>query len=130
MTQKTFNDGARKPQSMALADDLFPSLEAGEKICTIRAGKRDFENGPLTFYTSSRNGHQVTVNVTEVRHKTLGELTDAEAQMDGASTAQEMAQALKRFYPDINADSMITIVIYDPPVKTAPAAGAKRAPKR
>jgi hypothetical protein len=103
----------KKEQKMWLVDDLFPSLRAGEKLCTIRAGKRDFTEGPLTF--ESKSGQHVTVNVTEVRHKKLAELTNQEARLDGASSAREMAEALKRFYPDIGPASDITIVLYDPP---------------
>ena len=103
----------KKEQKMWLVDDLFPPLLAGEKLCTIRAGKRDFTAGPMTF--ESKSGLHATVNVTEVRHKKLSELTDREAQMDGALNAQDMADALKRFYPEIGPDSDITIVLYDPP---------------
>lgn len=103
-------------QELKLADDLFPSLLAGSKTCTIRAGKRDYTAGPLVF--SAVNSNQSTVvKVTAVVHKKLGELTDDEAQKDGAATAAEMAQALKRFYPDITAESDITIVTYDPPAQ-------------
>lgn len=107
----------KKEQKMWLVDDLFPPLLAGDKTCTIRAGKRDFTTGPMTF--ESKNGLHATVNVTEVRHKRLRDLTDREAQMDGALNAQDMAGALKRFYPDIGPDSDITIVLYDPPAPEA-----------
>lgn len=129
MTKDAFRSVSGKPQRMALADDLFPALEAGFKLCTIRAGKRDIATGELTFFTTSRNGHEVKVNVTEVRYKKLGELTDAEAQLDGADNAAHMARALKRFYPDIDAQSMITIVLYEPPQKAAPKVKAP-APKK
>jgi hypothetical protein len=105
----------KKEQKMWLVDDLFPPLLAGEKLCTIRAGNRDFTTGPLTF--ESKTGQVATVNVKEVRHKKLCELTDKEAQMDGAQNAADMARALKRFYPYIGPDSDITVVLYDPPEK-------------
>jgi hypothetical protein len=98
-------------QVLLLADDLMPSLKSGEKVCTIRSGKREIIQGNL-FFKATDSGEYVKVYVTEVRHKTLGELTDEEAQMDGAADATEMAAALKRFYPDIDANSDITIVLY------------------
>jgi hypothetical protein len=116
----------KKEQKMWLVDDLFPPLLSGEKQCTIRAGKRDFTEGRLTF--ESKTGQVATVNVKEVRHKKLRDLTDREAQMDGALNAQDMADALKRFYPDIGPDSDITIVLYDPPQK-APLE-VRRPPRR
>lgn len=98
-------------QILLLADDLMPSLKSEKKICTIRAGKREIYSGNL-FFEAVDSGEVVKVYVTEVRHKTLGNLTNEEAQMDGAETAEEMADALKRFYPDIDADSDITIVMF------------------
>jgi hypothetical protein len=116
----------KKEQKMWLVDDLFPSLLAGEKLCTIRAGKREFTTGPLTF--ESKTGQVAYVDVTEVRHKKLRDLTDSEAQMDGALNAEDMADALKRFYPDIGPDSDITIVLYNPP-RPAPIQ-VRRPPRR
>lgn len=115
----------KKEQKMWLVDDLFPPLLAGKKLCTIRAGKRDFTAGPMTF--ESKSGLHATVNVTKVRHKKLKDLTDREAQMDGALNAQDMADALKRFYPDIGPDSDITIVLYDPPGREAVKRPANKA---
>jgi hypothetical protein len=48
----------KKEQKMRLAGDLFPPPLAGEKLCSIRAGKRDFTAGPLTF--ESKRG-QITL---------------------------------------------------------------------
>ena len=98
-------------QRLLLAEDLMLSLKSGEKVCTIRSGMRDITSGNL-FFEAVDSGEVVKVYVTEVRHKTLGELTNEEAQMDGAADATEMAAALKRFYPDIDTNSDITIVMY------------------
>lgn len=98
-------------QTLKLADDLFESMYRGIKRCTIRKGKRDVVPGNLLF--ESISGDQAAgVIVSEVRVKKLGELTDEEAQADGAANAAEMAEALKRFYPDINSESDITIVFF------------------
>jgi len=102
-----------KEQNMQLVNDLFPSLLAGWKQCTIRKGMRDIKPGALTFHAPD-GSLKATVNVTEVRHKKLGELTDAEAQADGAENAAHMVAAMKRFYPDIGPDSDITVILFDP----------------
>jgi hypothetical protein len=117
-----------KKQRMPLADDLFPFLVSGDKVCTIRAGKRDIEPGEMTFYTKWR---EADVMVTEVRHKKLSELTDHEAQLDGANNAAHMAECLKRFYPDIGPDSIITVVLYDKPhrVGRTPQKPSPRGPR-
>ena len=96
-------------QELMLADDLMPSLKAGAKLCTIRKGKRDIVLGRL-FFRAVVSRETVPVIVTEVVHKMLGALTDEEARLDGAADATQMAEVLKRFYPDIHSASDITIV--------------------
>lgn len=97
-------------QELKLADELFVDLIAGYKQVTIRNGKRDIKPGPLVFTGVNDLSLSAEVNVTEVVVKQLSELTDREAQADGALNAEEMAEALKRFYPDIKPESTITIV--------------------
>jgi hypothetical protein len=98
-------------QTLALANELIPSVKSGDKICTIREGTRDIALGNLLFEAVGTD-ETVEVSVRSVIHKTLGELTDVEAQMDCVDTAEEMADVLRNFYPDINDDSEITIVIF------------------
>ncbi len=99
---------------LTLADDLMSGLLDGSKRCTIRAGKRYVQRGPLIF-EGAPSGTRVRVNVTHVTHKMLSHLTDAEALMNGADTAKETALALKRFYPDITDKDDITVIEYEQP---------------
>lgn len=96
-------------QELKLADDLLAGLKSGRKTCTIRAGKRDITCGLLVF-SGVDSWEDVAVMVANVAHKKLAELTDAEAQLDGAESAEGMAETLKRFYPTIDPDSDITVV--------------------
>jgi endonuclease III len=104
--------------TMKLVGDLFPSIADGSKRCTIRAHKRDIPLGSLRFEQSDGSPDDTfsdqwaVVEIVEVRHKKLGELTDEEARMDGASTAAEMKVALRRFYPDLTDEDDITIAIW------------------
>lgn len=99
-------------QELKLADDLFVSLFEGSKRATVRAGKREIAKGSLAFEAAS-GGWGVIVNVTDVRHKKLSQLTEQEAAAEGAESAAHLANALKRFYPNLTPDSDITVVLFD-----------------
>jgi hypothetical protein len=104
--------GETKMFTMKLVSDLWTELMSGAKQCTIRAGRRDVPLGPMRF--EETNGTRAAcVNVTDVRHKLLRELTDEEARVDGAKDAPEMKNALRQFYPDLTEDSEITLVFWD-----------------
>lgn len=104
-------------QTLKLANDLFPGLKDGTKRCTVRAGRRDIELGPLLFISSTleEGGDHLKekVFVTEVRYTMFGLLTDEIADMDGGVTAEELRAAMYRFYPNLISSSEITIVIFE-----------------
>ena len=101
-------------QELMIADDLVPYVKDGRESCTIRSGQRDIRVGEL-FFKAVNSGEVLKVNVTEVRHKTLGEITEAEARRNGAPSAAVCRAAMKRYYPDIGAASPVTIVFFDRP---------------
>ena len=111
-------------QTLKLADDLFPSLLAGKKCATVRAGARAIELGELLFESVSGT-QRASVEVYEVRHKALSRLTNLEAAADGATSAEELARALKRFYPSLGPNDAITVVLHSA-ASTAPNAKRDR----
>jgi hypothetical protein len=100
-------------QELKLANDLFLCLFEGTKRATVRKGRREIAKGALALEAAEGGGWGAIVNVTDVRHKKLSELTDEEAQADNADNAAALADALKRFYPDIAPDSEITVILFD-----------------
>lgn len=98
-------------QELKLADDLFINLFDGSKTSTVRLGKREITLGALALESVS-GGWGVIVNVTEVKHKKLSELSDDEAATDGGATAEQLKEALKRFYPESHGNSDITIITF------------------
>jgi hypothetical protein len=100
-------------QSLQLSDVLFPQLLNGAKRCTIRLGYRGIGLGELRFECSSNPKRWAVVRVCEIRHKRLSGLTDFEAELGGLPTAQAMKHSLARYYPDMNDDSEITVIIFD-----------------
>jgi len=112
-------------QTLKLVNDLFGGLSNGSKRCTIRAGRRDVQIGPLLFESTDaiyglnsyglQDGEFLTqkVFVTEIRYTMFGLLTDEIARLDGANSAEELKRAMYRFYPHLIASDEITIVFFD-----------------
>jgi len=102
-------------QTLKLADDLFQGIEEGWKQATIRTGKRDITPGELlVFEGATIPDLKRTVYVHRVSYLVAQDMTDFDAQLDGAETAGEMVQALKRFYPDIGPMSLLTLIEFVP----------------
>ena len=58
-------------------------------------------------------GHlQEVVEVNEVRHKRLRDLTDLEVEDDGATDMDALMDQLHRFYPNLRPDDEITLVYF------------------
>ncbi len=98
-------------QELKLADDLFVGLFDGSKNATIRLGKREIVLGALALEAVS-GGWGAIVNVTNVRHKKMSEITQDEAYADGRMTLDEFSDVMKRFYPHATPDDEITIVFF------------------
>jgi len=99
-------------QTLKLAPDLFHGIDIGEKTCTIRKGKRDINLGPLLLEATEGSDTR-EVFVYEVRIKTLHNLTQDEAYCDGRVTTSQLKEAMKRFYPDITPEDIITVIFFE-----------------
>lgn len=102
-------------QSLQLANDLWGDLSLGKRV-TVRAGRRDIRLGPLVLESTLPDctGQHLReiVEVTEVHYKRLRYLTDLEAEEDGATDADELRDALRRFYPALGSDDEITLLYF------------------
>jgi len=99
-------------QELKLSSELFPLIYAGAKRATVRSGKTAITPGSLAL-ESGDGGWGIIVKVTDVRHKKVSELTDEEAQLDCADSAQELVSLLKDFYPNIQPTDDITVILFD-----------------
>lgn len=103
-------------QTLKLANDLWSDLTLGKRV-TVRAGRRDIQLGPLRLESTEPDFEigehlQEVVEVVEVRYKRLRDLTDLEAEEDGATDADELRDVLRRFYPNLRPDDEITLVYF------------------
>lgn len=104
-------------QELQLADDLFAPLNEGSKTATVRSGALTIIPGPLDFVGVTDTTLRRTVTVEEVRVKQVTDVTDEEAQRDGAPNAAALFRQLKRrFYPRLAWNDLVTVVLHTPPI--------------
>ena len=89
----------------------IPLILNGSKKSTIRLGKVDVRN--KEFYINSGGKIIAKAVVREVKYKTVRELTDEDAKMDGFDNREELIRELRRHYGEISDDDWVTIIIFD-----------------
>lgn len=97
---------------LKLADDLFEGLYDGTKFVTIRKGQRDIALGQNIMESVSGDRSE-EIDVYQVTRMAIGLIPDTVAQDDGFENSEEMLEGMKRFYPDINEDSEVTIIYFN-----------------
>lgn len=59
------------------------------------------------------NPWAVMVNLLEVKHITLAEVTKEQWQADGFFSQADMLRGMKEFYPNITLDSPVSVLFWD-----------------
>ncbi len=100
--------------ALLIADDsqMRLNLLTGVKKISIREGHRDYQKGPM-MVCDHENPISVMVDITEVKHVTLSEVTQAEWEADGFVSQTDLLQQMRRFYPSINLESSVTIIFWE-----------------
>jgi hypothetical protein len=98
-------------QVLTLLEDIFDSLEKG-KLTTIRKGRRDIKLGDLLF-ESVETKRQELVYVISVHYCRLADVPLDDLQNDGFIDHQDLAERMKRFYPDIILNDEVTVVKFE-----------------
>ncbi len=97
---------------LKLADDSFDGLYDGTKFVTIRKGKIDVPLGENVMESVSGDKFE-KIDVYQVTRMVIGLVPDTVAQDDGFEDAEEMLEGMKKFYPDINEDTEVTIIYFN-----------------
>lgn len=84
---------------------------SGDKRVTIRLGERNIqEDAALTFEATNGTHSDVIVQVEFVCSLPLGHVPHFYYEADGFTSTEDMLESMKRFYPDITLDSVVTII--------------------
>ncbi|MBI2676949.1 MAG: ASCH domain-containing protein [Candidatus Yanofskybacteria bacterium] len=98
-------------QALLIAPDccVRDQIVWGTKTVTIREGHRDYKLGKVML-CCHLEPWAVMADITEVRHCLLKEVTKEECFDDGFSNRVELLHDLQRFYPDLTANSPVTVI--------------------
>jgi hypothetical protein len=88
---------------------FISAVREGRKTATIRLGRRDYNTGWALLKIKTNN---IPIQIQDVRHCRLVDLTDTDARRDGFSSLNELFAALREFYPYIQLDDEVTIVFF------------------
>ena len=102
----------KKGDSLPISSQLMPLVIAGHKTTTIRKGIRKVRTNTVLMLRSE-NREEVPIIVTGVRNLEARDLTRSDALRDGYSTVEELVGELRQIYPDLTAETPLTIISFN-----------------
>ena len=96
---------------LMLAEDVFNALENG-KLITIREGRRDITLGRMLFESVEEKRKKI-VDVRMVYYSRLEDVFLSDLKNDGFKDHHDMCNQMKRFYPNINLESEVTVIKFE-----------------
>lgn len=90
-------------------DRMRTNILSGAKKITIREGHRDYQPGQAMI-CCHLVVWAVMVDVTDVKHCTLVDITPEEWESDGFTSQQNLLEGMRRFYPSLTFDSPVTVL--------------------
>jgi hypothetical protein len=104
----------KKPlQAILIAgEDGRDAVLNGTKKITIREGLRDYKEGNVLIGCHEL-GWAVGKKITKVQWKKLGEVTIEEMRADNFNGIEDMIVGMRRFYPEMDIDSPVTIIEWE-----------------
>ncbi len=95
---------------LAPEEPMWIAALQGKKQITIRQGHRDYRPGTTGILCCHHLCIAVKIDITEVRHCRLVELTHDELHDDGFLDYRDCVTQMRRFYPDMDFDSKVTVI--------------------
>ena len=104
----------KKPlQAILIAGERQKNLvEQKQKKITIREGLRDYELGIAILCCHILNW-ATKVEITSVTHTKFSEVSLDDLELDGFNNHEEGLESLKRYYPNFNLNSEVTIIKWE-----------------
>lgn len=94
---------------VAPSEPLRRAIALGEQTCSIREGHREYRTGPVLLGCPDVPW-AVMADIVEVRHGTLGDVRRDEYVRAGFADAGDLEQGLRRYYPEIDRRSPVTVI--------------------
>ncbi len=106
---------------LLIKDEFISPILNGEKITTIRKGERFISGRNLIFVPLCDNNNydytigddSIEATITRTSYKTLYEITNKDAELDGFQDKRELEEVLYSIYPDIDDETIFTIIQFE-----------------
>jgi hypothetical protein len=98
---------------LAAEEAMWEDTIFGRKRITVREGHRDYRAGRPMVLVTPDVSCAVMVDIIEVRHCLLRELTAEELAADGFRDHGHAVAELRRFYADISLEAPVTAIRWD-----------------
>ncbi|ADB58139.1 ASCH domain-containing protein [Archaeoglobus profundus] len=92
--------------------EYVESIIQGKKITTVRKGVKSYPVGKIVELTVNYKPF-AKARVKKVVVKRVKELTDEDAIRDGFESKEDLLNALKKIYGEINENDLVTIVHFE-----------------
>lgn len=101
-------------QALLIAPEplMRQAIEEDRKRITLREGHRDYRPGPVMLCCQIEPWC-VMADIVEVRHCKLKQVTREEWEADGFDSQEQMLREMRRFYPNLNWGSPVTVVRWE-----------------
>lgn len=96
-------------QTIKMADDFMESISCDRKKTTIRKGVRDYTLGPAVIESVSGT-QKFRVFIDGLSTNFADCLPEADLSDDGFADVSDMVERMKRFYPDFQPNTEVTVV--------------------
>jgi len=85
---------------------------SGEKTCTIRKGTRNYKSG-TAMLCCHVEPWAVMADITGICFCNLSNVAEKDFKSTGFDSQEEMLEGMRKFYPDINSESDVTVVRWE-----------------
>ncbi|MCD6506491.1 GNAT family N-acetyltransferase [Candidatus Poribacteria bacterium] len=95
--------------TLRLLPEFFSAVRRGDKRTTIRKGRKFLQSDLLLFQCGEE---YLPVRVIKIIRKRFSKLTAEDARNDGFSSLSELQSNLRALYPDLQRNSIVTIIYF------------------
>jgi len=99
-------------QAIELDQEWIQKADSGQKLITVRKGKRDYKQGRLILASPKYNWCK-EVTCIKVEHIALNKISDELAEADGFANTKELRNKLSEYYGVVPEDTIMTVVKWE-----------------
>ena len=99
-------------QVITISPTLTQEVISGDKVLTIRRGRRDYPLGPAILF-DRENDVAIAVEIMRTSFCLLRNIPRADRVLAGHSSHQELLDDLLNYYPDLTEDDEVTVVRFN-----------------